>query len=116
MLPKILDQQNNPKSQTTSASPTMNFATALEDILGQQLRLTRYRPNSNARPLKTNIKVRSMLLISVARIQHTQFYSQVAIGNTHSKSTQYLPLSFPFYQFLKVQRENRHRNSKQPGE
>ena len=121
MLPKILDQQNNPKSQTTSANPTMNFATALEDILGQQLRLTRYRPNSNARPLRTNIKVRSMLLFSLARIQHIQFYSQVAIfeyplGNTHSKSTQYLPLSFPFYQFLKVQRENRHRNSKQPGE
>ena len=70
MLPKLLNQQNNPKSQTTSANPTMNFATALEDILGQQLRLTRYRPNSNARPCKTNIKVRGTLLVSLARIQH----------------------------------------------
>ena len=95
MLPKLLNQQNNPKSQTTSANPTMNFATALEGILGQQLRLTRYRPNSNARPCKTNIKVRGTLLISLARIQHIGFYSQVVIfeyppGNTKRPHGTYL--------------------------
>lgn len=95
MLPTTLNQRNNVKSQTTSANPTINFATAPEDILGQQLRLTRYRPNSDARPLKTNIKVRGMLYISLVRIQHIQLYSQVAIfeypsGNTKSPHGTYL--------------------------
>lgn len=44
----------NIQRELTSAKPTMIFPTAAEDIFGEQLRVTRYRPSSEARPWRNN--------------------------------------------------------------
>lgn len=70
----------------TSARPTMIFPTAAEDIFGEQLMVTMYRPSRDARPWEKDDKYIQSHYISLSKEEYVTSIVRSILGRMNPLS------------------------------